>query len=114
MKRTFILIGLWLAAMLCVVMISKRKDKPEPVLQGLYPAPEVMISAVTTEGAKRMSLKDLQGTPWVANFIFTRCGGPCPVMSGKMAALQRVLPSNVKLVSFTVDPDYDNEAILKA
>lgn len=60
-----------------------------------------------------MSTKDFQGKIWIANFIFTRCGGPCPVMSGKMAALQRTLPPAVQFVSFTVDPDFDKSPILQ-
>jgi protein SCO1/2 len=72
------------------------------------------MTGVTANGPLRLRQKDLLGHPWVADFIFTRCGGPCPLMSGKMEALQRVLPSNVRLVSFTVDPDYDSPAVLQA
>jgi len=54
-----------------------------------------------------------RGSPWVADFIFTRCGGQCPLMSAKMSALQKSLPPQVKFVSFSLDPAYDTAAVLK-
>ena len=35
-------------------------------------------------------------------------------MSLKMTALQKVLPPEVRLISFTVDPDYDTPEVLQA
>ena len=64
----------------------------------------------------KLSSSDLQGKVWVANFIFTRCKGPCPVITSRMAELQQRLgrtnPDDVQLVSITVDPDYDTPAVL--
>jgi protein SCO1/2 len=58
--------------------------------------------------------RDLRGHPYVAAFIFTQCAGPCPMMSNKMASLQKTIRnSNVKLVSFSVDPERDTPAVLK-
>lgn len=55
---------------------------------------------------------DLQGL-WVANFIFTRCQGMCPMLTGKMAALQeKFKDTNIKLVSFSVDPEFDTSEVL--
>ena len=55
---------------------------------------------------------DLQGL-WVANFIFTRCQGMCPMLTGKMAALQEKFKDvNIKLVSFSVDPEFDTSRVL--
>jgi protein SCO1 len=56
----------------------------------------------------------LRGKPWVAAFIFTKCAGPCPMMSANMAKLQQRVPHpDLKLVSFTVDPQRDTPAVLK-
>jgi cytochrome oxidase Cu insertion factor (SCO1/SenC/PrrC family) len=59
---------------------------------------------------------DLRGKIWVASFIFTRCTGPCPQVTGTMARLQGELAGKdgVLLVSFTVDPDRDNLEDLRA
>ncbi|HET9868965.1 MAG TPA: SCO family protein [bacterium] len=58
---------------------------------------------------------DLKGKFWVADFIFTRCAGSCPILSQQMRRLQERWKGNDKLalVSFTVDPDYDTVAVLK-
>jgi protein SCO1/2 len=57
---------------------------------------------------------DLRGKVWIADFVFTHCAGPCPIMTGKMADVQKALTSpDVKLVSFSVDPDRDTPAVLK-
>lgn len=59
------------------------------------------------------TLESLRGSPWIADFVFTRCPGPCPMMTARMAALQRSLPPQTKLVSFSVDPEHDTPAVLK-
>lgn len=63
---------------------------------------------------KPFGSKDLQGKVWIADFIFTRCGGPCPLMSSRMAQLQKALKSvqNVRFVSFSVDPEHDSPQVL--
>lgn len=65
----------------------------------------------------KLSSTDLEGKIWVANFIFTRCKGPCPVITSRMAELQqrlgRTKPDEVQLVSVTVDPTYDTPEVLR-
>jgi protein SCO1/2 len=57
---------------------------------------------------------DLLGKPWVACFIFTRCAGPCPRVSEQMQILQNRLKGiDVRLVSFSVDPDRDTPEDLR-
>lgn len=56
----------------------------------------------------------LNGHVWVADFIYTNCQGPCPRMSSHMRAIQNATPADVRLVSFTVDPDNDTPAALSA
>lgn len=65
-------------------------------------------------GGNRIGLEDLRGSVWVADFIFTRCQGPCPLISARMAELQgKFDPSEkVRLISFTVDPDFDTGKVL--
>ncbi len=63
---------------------------------------------------KTLSLADLTGKVWIADFIFTRCPGPCPRMTSKMASLQRDLQSedSLRLVSISVDPEFDTLEVL--
>jgi protein SCO1 len=62
----------------------------------------------------QITLADLRGKVWIADFIFTRCPDACPLMSARMAQLQSEFAneSNLKLVSISVDPEYDTPAIL--
>jgi protein SCO1/2 len=57
---------------------------------------------------------DFDGRPWVVAFIFTRCGGPCPLMTRAMAGLVDSLGPDapVRFASITVDPDYDTPEVL--
>ncbi len=64
------------------------------------------------QSGKTVTLHDLAGKVWVADFIFTNCGGTCPAMTEKMRKLQDVLPTAVHLVSFTVDPSRDTVGVL--
>lgn len=66
-----------------------------------------------------VSLGNLKGGIWIADFIFTRCGGTCPTMSQSMKTLQSSLAHipqiwpPVRLVSFTVDPEWDTQERLQ-
>ena len=56
----------------------------------------------------------LKGKVWIADFIFTTCTGPCPRMTSQMKRVQAELKdqAEVKLVSFTVDPENDTPTAL--
>jgi cytochrome oxidase Cu insertion factor (SCO1/SenC/PrrC family) len=57
---------------------------------------------------------NLQGKIWIADFIYTTCPGPCPMISSRMSELQKPLEkTDVHLVSFTVDPAKDNPEVLR-
>jgi protein SCO1/2 len=56
----------------------------------------------------------LAGKIWIADFIFTSCPGPCPIISSRMSELQRPLEkTDIHLVSFTVDPAVDTPEVLR-
>ena len=58
----------------------------------------------------------LAGNPYIIDFIFTRCAGQCPIMTHRMKGVQDWLMvdglDTVKLVSVTVDPDYDTTTVM--
>ncbi|OGR81887.1 MAG: hypothetical protein A2902_02140 [Elusimicrobia bacterium RIFCSPLOWO2_01_FULL_64_13] len=68
---------------------------------------------VSAADGKPFGSEDLRGKVWVAGFIFTRCQGPCPVITANMARLQSELPDGARLVSFTVDPEWDDADVLR-
>ena len=57
---------------------------------------------------------DLSGSVWLADFVFTRCSGPCPTLSARMQSLQLALADrpDVKLVTFTLDPKNDTPSVM--
>jgi len=65
-------------------------------------------------GGENVSLASLRGKVWVADFIFTHCAGPCPLLSSKMSTLQKSVREldGVRLVSFSVDPERDTPEVL--
>ena len=58
----------------------------------------------------------LLGSVWIADFIFTRCAGQCPLMSTTMAKLAHAHTGDrrLRLVSLSVDPAYDTPERLAA
>ncbi len=61
---------------------------------------------------------DLDGKVCIATFVFTRCTLTCPLQSQWMAKLQQRLqkePSwdGIRLITFSVDPEFDTPAVLK-
>ncbi len=67
----------------------------------------------TERSGKEMGLSDLKGKVWIADFIFTRCQGTCPLLTGQMAGLQgKLTQPDIKLVSFSVDPEHDTPKVL--
>ena len=59
---------------------------------------------------------ELAGGPWILDFVFTRCPGVCPRMTETMAGVEARLPDDprLRLVSISVDPDYDTPERLQA
>ncbi|PAV28779.1 cytochrome c oxidase assembly protein [Virgibacillus profundi] len=78
---------------------------------------EVQDFSYTNQDGEEVSKSELDGNFWVANFIFTNCETVCPPMTSNMAKLQTQLDEagldDVRLVSFSVDPENDTPEALK-
>ena len=100
---------LGLMYLLSLAEYGQARRKALPVLG------RVADFTLTNEEGNITTLADLTNRVWVADIIFTRCAGNCPIMSTQMKSLQDALPatSGAKLVTLTTDPDYDTPAILK-
>ncbi|MFQ6677015.1 MAG: SCO family protein [Fidelibacterota bacterium] len=85
-----------------------KTPKPLPIL-GSIPS----FDMIDTNGGPFGST-DLKGKIWVADFIFTTCAGPCPVMSSEMAGIHKTFINdpNIQTVSYSVNPDYDTPEVL--
>ncbi|GLO65839.1 MULTISPECIES: SCO family protein [Oceanobacillus] len=70
----------------------------------------------TNQDNEAVSLGDLEGEWWVANFIFTNCTTVCMPMTYNMSQLQEMIETenlDVQLISFSVDPENDSPEVLK-
>jgi protein SCO1 len=58
---------------------------------------------------------ELEGHPWVAAFIFTRCAGYCPMLvrSLRLELADRVDDPDLRFVVVSVDPEYDTPEQLR-
>ena len=73
--------------------------------------PEFAFTEATGTALRR---SNLLGKVWIASFIFTRCAEVCPVTMHQEVRLQAELPrrDDLRLVSFSVDPDWDSPKVL--
>ena len=68
---------------------------------------------LTTQKGEPLTLSDMKGKIWVADFIFTNCPTICPAMTQEMARLQSEFVADpVYFVSFSVDPERDTSSVL--
>lgn len=71
----------------------------------------------TNHNNEDVSLEDLEGEIWLADFVFTNCTTVCLPMMANMTELQEQLKQeglDVRIVSFSVDPTIDSPEILKS
>ncbi len=106
MRHTSILLALLLGAA-CAPKKEPQKELPKvctvkPFL--LWDADE-----------EEFGLDRVKGKIWVADFIFTHCTYPCPLMTAGMKKLQDAFADtdDVRFVSVSVDPGRDSPEVLK-
>ena len=105
------------AGLIGLAYVNLKSTRPPSLPSNLEKISQVPAFQLTDQTGKSITLEDLKGKIWAANFIFTRCKGPCPITVLRMQDLNTKLKKvrgNVELVTFTVDPEYDTPEILKA
>ncbi len=94
-----------------------RRARVAPGVNGVPILGEVPDFTLIERSGRTTRRADLRGQIWVADFVFTSCAGPCPIMSRRMAELQESLAGAglgaVRCVSFTVDPTRDTPEVLR-
>jgi protein SCO1 len=108
-------ICVWATAFLCLTCFTSLAHGAAPAASRedvLYPVEDFSL---TERSGREVHASDLQGKVWVASFIFTRCKGPCKQVTATMARLQGDFAAepDVRLVTFTVDPEYDDPNTLR-
>jgi cytochrome oxidase Cu insertion factor (SCO1/SenC/PrrC family) len=110
-------IALWslLVLVLAGAFVAWAMTWDTGVKPGLLPVGSVVPDFTLTErSGMPLGKSDLLGKVWVANFVFTRCSGPCPTLSARMQRLQLHFKNepHVRLVTFSLDPTVDTPAVL--
>jgi protein SCO1/2 len=83
-------------------------------LEGLSRYGAVPEFSLIERSGKAITLANLRGMIWVADFIYTTCTDTCPLQTAEMGKLQEGWKDNpgLKLVSFSVDPEKDTAEVL--
>lgn len=94
-----------------------------PIYRSVYRVlpPELPVIAqvprfeLISENGQRFGSDDLKDRIYLANFVFARCPSVCPKMLAELEKVQkrvRGTGKKVAIVTFTVDPENDNETVL--
>ncbi len=110
-KATLILIPLLTAVCLFILrqaQVARLSSHTLPK-DGLVPPFQLIDQTGASFGSQQ-----LQGKIWIADFIYSTCPGPCPMISSRMGELQKPLrDTDVQLVSYSVDPQHDTPQVLQ-
>lgn len=89
--------------------ITSPKEAEQKITHSIAPF------SLTDQYGKQITEKAIEGKIHVANFIFTRCGSICPIMTKHMKLVQSAFDKNadVVLLSYSVTPWMDSVARLK-
>jgi len=90
----------------------KHNSPSAPLLDDFGPVGDFSL---TERSGRTVTNADLDGKVWIASFVFTRCTGGCPQVTGTVAHIQDAFRNepDVRLVTFTVDPERDDPEELK-
>jgi protein SCO1/2 len=93
-------------------------DINAPVKRSLIEVPLAATPMIRQDGSKTTLAKELDGKmPTILAFIYTSCTTVCPVTSQILSRTQDVLGAdmqNVRMLSITIDPEYDTAQRLLA
>lgn len=110
-KMVLLGIPLVVATVVFFIWQSKVNDLRNRTIRAYGTVPAFQL---TNQNNQPFGSTQLAGKIWIADFIFTSCPGPCPMISSRMAELQKPLEkTDVHLVSFSVDPEKDSPEVLR-
>lgn len=97
-----------------VINISDLMNQAKPESETpLWDPDGVEDFSFTNCDGRTVTKADLLGKPWAICFVFTKCLGPCPVVTRQLKTLQdRLKDADVRLVTLTVDPARDTPEVL--
>lgn len=71
--------------------------------------------SLTNQDGETITNESVNGKVYVADFFFTTCPTICPIMKKEMLRVYEAFGDNpnFKILSHTIDPNYDTEVVLK-
>ena len=95
----------------CALLLFAAACGPKSNLPDLGTVPDFRL--IDSRGHPFVG-SSLRGNVWEADFIYTNCPGPCPRMTSIMHQVEQKVArdEDVRLVSFSVDPDRDTPPVL--
>lgn len=86
-----------------------RDDLPPIEVGGTLPRFDVIV-----EDGSTLRIGEGQDRPTVVTFLYTRCPDPafCPALVGRLSALQEQLPPGARIVTISLDPEFDTADVL--
>ncbi len=109
-KKFLILQSIVIIFIAFIVVMKFAAPKPQLPRLG-----QVQDFALIDSEGRTIGLKDLMGKVWLADFMFTTCGNICPMMTKNMSQIHKSYQmfDDVKMVSFSVNPENDQPEVLK-
>lgn len=97
-------------------------SQPQAGAREPKPGDEIPAVKLVNQDGRPLDTRGLKGRAVVVNFIYTRCPLPdqCPLLSANFAQLNAALASDAelrkraRLLSVTLDPEYDRPEVLKS
>jgi len=129
MKRILVLAVLFVVAVTIGYFMLKSKEEPLPIINPVDLEEEMVDPEILRKGkghrvgnfsflnqdGETITQEEVKGKVYVAEYFFTTCGTICPKMNEQMRRVQLEFADNddVRILSFTVDPEVDTVEQMK-
>jgi protein SCO1 len=118
--RLFRIVGILLLTVVALPGCKKREEAFEvkasqPTGASLTALWQVPAFSLIERDGRSVTREDLLGKVWIADFFYTSCPGPCPMLSSRLSELHKTTKAmkGVALVSISTDPIKDTPEVLK-
>jgi protein SCO1/2 len=91
------------------------EGQPGPIATELPRLWQIPDFTLIERSGQPVTLAQLQGRVWIADFFYTTCPGPCPMLTSRFSDLQKELAGqpDLRFVSISSDPEKDTPAVLQ-
>jgi protein SCO1/2 len=95
--------------------VDVKKEMVDPELLRIGYGHKVGDFSFLNQEGKKISLDDVRGKVFVAEYFFTTCGTICPIMNQQMQRVAQAYATenDFRILSFTVDPKTDTVEQMK-